>query len=126
MSTTHHGIQVGLAHTKGGVYLHLKLIGKLTAKDYQGMIPWLNMVFNSIKKPSINVLVDATELTGWELRAAWEDLKLAVLYYNKFSRIAFFGNQHWQSTAAKLANWCMKGEMSYFEDIDQAKSWLIR
>lgn len=77
-----------------------------------------------IEQPEIRALVDATELEGWEARAAWDDFKLGLKHGNEFVKIAIYGNKRWQDMAAKIGSWFISGEMKYFEDEDEAIEWL--
>jgi len=58
----------------------------------------------SVKNPQVKVFLDASELQGWEFRAAWADFKLGLKYGNAFVRIAIFGSRKWQEVAAKVLN----------------------
>ena len=77
-----------------------------------------------IKEPKIKVLVDAREFEGWDIRAAWDDLKFGLKHSKEFTKLAFVGNKKYESYSIKISNWFMSGEMRYFEDIDSAIAWL--
>ena len=78
----------------------------------------------SVKEAKVKVLIDGTELEGWELRAAWDDFKLGLKHNNEFEKIAIYGNKNWQEITAKIGSWFISGEVQYFENIDDALSWL--
>jgi hypothetical protein len=69
-------------------------------------------------------MIDATELEGWELRAAWDDLKLGLKHGRAFKRIAVLGNRDWQKYVSKIGSWFTSGEIKYFEDKADALRWL--
>ena len=73
--------------------------------------------------PNVNVLLDVTELDGWELRAAWDDFKLGLKHNNEFNKIAIYGNKQWQKSATKIADWFTTGEIKYFEHYADACNW---
>ncbi len=74
--------------------------------------------------PNVKVLIDGTEMEGWELRAAWDDLKLGLKHGKEFEKIAIYGNKHWQEITAKIGVWFMSGEVKYFDDYESALNWL--
>ncbi len=71
-----------------------------------------------IKEPNIKVLVDAREFDGWELRAAWDDLKFGLKHSKEFTKLAFVGNKEREAHSIKISNWFMSGDIKYFEDND--------
>ncbi len=68
---------------------------------------------------------DLTELKGWELRAAWDDLKLGIKHGQEFKKIALYGDQQWQEYVAKIGSWCISGEARYVDDKTRAPGWLM-
>lgn len=124
MTTTKHGLSIGIERVDKHIFLSLKAVGTLTHDDYTIINPLIESALEGIKQPEINVLVDGTELQGWELRAAWDDFKLGLKYNNEFKNIAIVGNKHWQELAAKVGSWFISGNIQYFENIDDALNWL--
>jgi hypothetical protein len=84
----------------------------------------LESAIEGIKHPEIKALIDATELQGWEMRAAWDDLKLGLRHGREFKKIALLGNKEWQKYASKVGSWFISGEIKYFEDASAALGWL--
>jgi hypothetical protein len=78
----------------------------------------------AVKDPQVKVFLDASELQGWELRAAWDDLKLGLKYGNAFVKIAIFGSKKWQEVAAKVGTWFISGEVKFFSEAQAALTWL--
>ena len=70
------------------------------------------------------MLFDASELVGWELKAAWDDFKLGLAHGSEFEKIAIYGQQSWLHLSAKIGSWFISGEIEYFEQEDQALAWL--
>jgi len=124
MYTVRHGLSVGMERCNGSFLLSLKVIGKLTHEDYEIVVPMLENSISGISHPDIHVLVDATELEGWEMRAAWDDLKLGLKHGREFSRVAIVGNKTWEKVASKIGGWFIAGEMRLFEDVPSALDWL--
>lgn len=124
MSVQRHGLSVGMERIEGDFFLSLRVRGKLTHEDYQSMVPILESAIAGVENPRINVFFDATELEGWEPRAAWDDLKLGLKHGREFNRVAMVGHKRWQELATKLGSWFIGGEARFFENEDAAMAWL--
>lgn len=124
MNLKRHGLSIGIERIGNDFCLSLKAIGKLTHEDYQKITPMIDSALEGVKDPHVNVLLDASELEGWELQAAWDDFKLGLKHGNEFSKVAIYGHKKWQELAAKLGSWFVKGEMKHFEDLVEALEWL--
>ncbi len=105
-------------------FITIVMEGELTHQDYQYLNSEFEETLRSFKEEEVNVLIDALRLTGWELKAAWDDMKFGLKYGNKFHKIAFVGNKPWKQYAIRISNWFMHGEMHYFETMTEAKTWL--
>jgi hypothetical protein len=124
MKIIRHGLAIGIERVNNDFFLSLKASGKLTHEDYEKINPMIDSALQGVKDPRVKVFIDASELEGWELRAAWDDFKLGLKHGNDFDKIAIFGNKKWQEIAAKVGTWFISGEVKYFEDTDEAWSWL--
>ena len=124
MSIKRHGLSIGIERSGSDFFLSLKAIGKLTHKDYEMITPMIDSALNAVKEPQVKVLIDGTELEGWELRAAWDDFKIGLKHGNEFVKIAIYGNKHWQQIAAKVGAWFVSGEVKYFDNEENALAWL--
>jgi len=124
MNIVKHGLSIGIERSASQFFLSLKAVGKLTHEDYKVITPMIDSALNAVKVPRVKVLVDGTEMEGWELRAAWDDFKLGLKHGNEFVKIAIYGNKNWQEIAAKIGAWFISGEVKYFENEDDALSWL--
>ena len=124
MNMTRHGLSIGIERIGSDFFLSLKAVGKLTHADYEIINPMIDSALVGIKTPRIKVLVDGSELEGWELRAAWDDFKLGLKHGGEFDKIAIFGNKKWQEYSAKIGSWFISGEVKYFEDLNEALSWI--
>lgn len=124
MSIKRHGLSIGIESINDEFFLTLKASGKLTHSDYETISPMIDSALAEIEQPEIKALIDATELEGWEARAAWDDFNLGLKHGNEFVKIAIYGNKRWQDMAAKIGSWFISGEMKYFEDEDAAIEWL--
>ena len=119
-----HGLSIGIERINEHFILTLRVIGKLTHEDYGTITPMIESALEGVKEAKIKVFIDASELEGWEMRAAWDDFKLGIKYGGKFEKIAILGNKRWQELATKISAWFMSGESKYFEDAKEALNWL--
>lgn len=119
-----HGLSIGIERTGQHFFLSLKAQGKLTHEDYQTITPMIESALEGVKDPKVKALIDGTELEGWEPRAAWDDFKLGLKHRNEFDKIAIYGKEDWQETAAKVAGWFLSGEVRFFDELDDALEWL--
>ena len=124
MSITRHGLSIGIERVADNIYLSLKAVGKLTHEDYETITPMIDSALDGVKEAKVKVLIDGTELEGWELRAAWDDFKLGLKHGGEFEKIAIYGNKNWQEITAKICSWFISGEVKYFENYDGALAWL--
>lgn len=124
MKIKRHGLSVGIERVNDNLYLSITVAGKLTHNDYETITPLLNGALEGISTPEVNVFFDATELEGWELRAAWDDLKLGLRHGSKFKKIAIVGGKNWLKYASSIGTWFTHGEIESFEDVKSAYQWL--
>lgn len=124
MEIIRHGISIGIERTGNDFFLSLKATGKLTHADYEKINPMIDSALEGVKEPKIKAFIDASELEGWELRAAWDDFKLGLKHGSEFEKIAIFGNKKWQEISAKVGSWFVSGEIKYFDSETQALNWL--
>ncbi|WP_434565672.1 STAS/SEC14 domain-containing protein [Vibrio chagasii] len=125
MSIERHGISVGIERVSGETIIVFKAKGKLTHDDYQAMIPILKTTIKEIDSSALKMMVDISTLTGWELRAAWDDFKLGLELNSKIGKIAICGDKSWQELASKVGSWFVSGDIKSFEDHDSAIEWLV-
>lgn len=121
-----HGMSIGIERINDRFFLMLKVVGKLTHQDYETITPMIDSALENVKDPKVKAYIDATEMEGWEARAAWDDLKLGLKHGNEFEKIAIFGHKKWQSVMAKIGDWFIAGEVKYFEARKEALDWLAK
>ncbi len=124
MMIKRHGLSIGIDRVGEEFFISLKAVGTLTHGDYELITPMIDAALAEVAHPKVNVLLDAIELDGWELRAAWDDFKLGLKHGNDFDKIAICGNKRWLQVAAKMGNWFTSGDVKYFDDINDALEWL--
>ncbi|BBL88984.1 STAS/SEC14 domain-containing protein [Vibrio rotiferianus] len=124
MSMERHGITLGIERIGPESVLVFKATGKLTHEDYKTIVPVLDSSLKGINSKHIKMLVDITEFSGWELRAAWDDFQLGLKVGLNIEKIAIYGDKNWQELAAKVGSWFISGEMESFGNYESAVKWL--
>lgn len=107
------------------VFCSIKIKGKLTHGDYEMFVPGLEEALCSCNKPKIKILVDIREIKGWELEAAWDDLKLSLKHGPDFEKIAAIGENMPLEIVSKVSQWFIPYEVKFFDDENSAKEWLF-
>jgi universal stress protein A len=93
--------------------------GKLTHEDYED---FRNNVEEMIHEHgSVRVMLDLKDFHGWDLRAAWDDLKLGLQHPGKFDRCAILGDRRWEAWMTKLAKPFYRVE--YFDRSQREAAW---
>lgn len=124
MANVTHGVAIGIERFNSTLYISMKAVGKLTHEDYKAFTPLLEGALETIKSPEVKMLFDATDFTGWELRAAWDDFKIGLRHGSEFSKIAIVGHSDWQALMASIGSWFISGEINYFNEAQEAINWL--
>jgi hypothetical protein len=84
----------------------------------------IDSTLDLIRIAEVRILIDITELEGWEPSAAWEEFRLDLRHGRRFDRIAIYGSRGWENSGASIAGWFLTGEVKHFADIDTALRWL--
>lgn len=121
-----HGIGISIKRTKKRVFIELSMIGTLKDKDYKMFVPMIDKALKKAKELEVDMLVDMRGFKGWELLAAWDDMKFGIKHRKSFNKIAIIGNKKWEELSIKMMSGMMKGETKYFKERDKALSWLLK
>ncbi|OAN10970.1 hypothetical protein A3K86_18485 [Photobacterium jeanii] len=119
-----HGLAMDIDQKDDHFFIEIKAIGTLTHGDFEKITPILDDALASVEKPQIDAYIDGSDFEGWELQAAWDDLRLGLKHGKKFHRVAIYGNQRWQEIMAKVGGWFVAGEVRYFDEPLDALAWL--
>lgn len=113
-----------LSEVIGSNVITIHVIGKLEKADYEQFIPELERLIQQHGK--LRVLFDMKSFHGWEVSAAWEDLKLGMKHFNDIERLAMVGEERWQHGMAIFIKPFTMAAVRYFDTPDQAqaKEWL--
>lgn len=92
--------------------------GKVTAEDYEVLIPQLDQAIAASGK--INMLVVMGDFEGWGgLDAAKADYKLGTHQYRQVEKAAFIGDKKWQEWMVKIMDPFTRRTEERFFDLDQ-------
>ncbi|MEA3498515.1 MAG: STAS/SEC14 domain-containing protein [Campylobacterota bacterium] len=106
-------------------YCYIEVDGKLTHEDYEFFIPSFESAIQHIKEPKIDLLINIENFNGWEIQAAWDDLKFSLKHGKEFNKLAVVGQNRLLEYSAKISAWLLPYDVKFFEDIDRAKKWLL-
>jgi universal stress protein A len=93
--------------------------GKLTHEDYEDFRGRVEQMIR--EHGSVRVLLDLNDFHGWDLRAAWDDLKLGLQHPGRFDRCAILGDRKWEEWMTKLAKPFFRVE--YFDRSQREAAW---
>ena len=109
-----------------GDSIGFKVSGKLTAEDYDVLLPKLDEAINAHGK--INLLMVFSDFDGWDdLDAAKADYKLGTHQYRQVEKAAFVGEKKWQGWMIKILDPFTRHTKERFFEGDQledAWSWI--
>lgn len=95
-----------------------KVSGKVTAEDYDVLLPRLDEAIRAHGK--INLLVVMGDFEGWAgLDAAKADFKLGTQQYRQVEKAAFVGDKKWQEWMVKIMDPFTRRTDERFFDLDR-------
>jgi len=105
-------------------YFSIQLSGKLTAEDYETLVPRMEALVE--EKGQVRILLEMHDFHGWEMAAAWEDTKFGMRHYKDIERLAMVGEKAWQHGMAVFCKPFTKAEIKYFDaaQADAARGWI--
>ncbi|MFQ5354481.1 MAG: STAS/SEC14 domain-containing protein, partial [Thermodesulfobacteriota bacterium] len=86
----------------GGSVIGFELRGKLHDEDYKVLVPEVEAVIE--REGKVRILLHLVDFKGWDLHAAWDDMKFGVKHCRDFERIAIVGDKEWEEWMARLAS----------------------
>ena len=114
---------VSLSESDGGLAC-VKIIGKLTADDYQSL---MDMFFGIlVSHGELYLYVNLQEFDGWEWQASWDKDAFSVKYWDKIMQIAMVGTDRWAHLGAQAAETIKTANVRYFGVAEnaQALAWV--
>ena len=104
--------------------LGFKLSGKLHDEDYKTFEPAVDAAVAA--GGPLRLFVTFEDFHGWDLHAAWDDMKFGIRHYADFDRIAMVGDRQWEEWMARLCRPFTRATVKYFDaaQADAARAWL--
>ena len=102
----------------------VKIIGKLTAEDYQSLMDMFHGILT--RHGALRLYANLEEFDGWEWQASWDKVAFGIKYWGKIMQIAMVGTDRWAHLGAQLAGNIKTADVQYFEATDsaQALAWV--
>ena len=98
-----------------------RISGKLTAEDYDVLVPKLDQAIAASGK--INILVVMGDFEGWGgLDAAKADFNLGAQQYRQVEKAAFVGDKKWQAWMVKIMDPFTRRTVERFFDLSALES----
>ena len=97
---------------------------KLHDEDYKVFVPEVEEVI--AREGTARLFLQMRDFHGWDLHAAWDDMKFGVKHYGDLERMALVGEKSWEKWMAKFTKPFTKAEVRYFDssEVDAAWEWL--
>lgn len=113
-----------LDETKGKL-VATRATGKLTKEDYDKILPVLEVKEDKYEK--ISWYFEMNDFKGWDMQAAWKDLKFDVKYANQLEKIAMVGAKDWEEKLSQVMKPFTSAEIKFFKpgDKEEAKRWIM-
>ena len=121
-----HGISIAVKRNKKRLFIEIGLHGKLTHEDYAVFVPIVDKALKEAKGLEADLLVDMREFTGWEMLAAWDDLKFGLKHRNDFRKMAIMGEKKWEEVSLQMMSHLMKGKVKHFKKRVKALAWILK
>lgn len=102
--------------------LKATVFGEFTLIDYQEFERAVTHELESV--PKIKLLMDLTDMAGFTVDVAWEDIKFTRAHAHDFERIAVVTRSQWVSWAGWLGTAFTEAEVQFFEDAAVANMWI--
>lgn len=115
---------IRLEEEENGLYLTVHVSGKLVKDDYETFVPEFERLVKLNGK--LRLLFDMAGLQGWDMGAAWEDIKFDFNHFSDIERIALVGDNKWEKAMATLCKPFTTASVKYFDhtQISEARKWL--
>lgn len=102
--------------------LKVNVYAELTLADYRELEQAITGRLKS--EPKIKLLIDLTQMSGFTVDVAWEDIKFTKAHAHDFKRIAVASNDQWVSWLSWLSSAFTDADLKVFADADEASVWL--
>lgn len=112
-----------LKETEGKI-VATRATGKLNKSDYDIILPVLQEKEKEYDK--ISWYFEMQNFEGWDLTAAWRDLKFDFKHADQLEKIAMVGAKDWEEKLTQVMKPFTSAEIKFFEinEKELAKDWI--
>jgi hypothetical protein len=107
-------------HQNGRVTVNV--YGEFTLADYRELEEQVN--YTAKFEGPVDLLLNLSEMAGFTLDVAWEEVKFARQHTGDFRRIAVVSGNQWVGWTAWLNRSFVEAEIAVFDSVDDATAWL--
>lgn len=106
-------------------HVAIRAVGKISKEDIAAFRNDFERMVRD--RGQLNVLFDATEFTGWDAGALWQEAKFDAKHFSKIDRLAMVGSAAWQRAMEAAVKPLAHPAMHYFgaSEMDAAHAWLV-
>ena len=105
--------------------MFLDASGHISAADIEAFEPVFEQFADMQGK--VPMVIDATELEGYEPAALWHDMKFDTTHRDQIGPAAIISGGGWKAWATKLSKAFFKEPMRHFDagEREEAKKWVL-
>ncbi|KAF0814193.1 hypothetical protein IGB42_01090 [Andreprevotia sp. IGB-42] len=103
-------------------YLHVAVLSEFTVHDFREFEE--EVLYEIRFRGAVNLLFDLTEMLGYTLDMALEEIRFARAHRRDFKRVAIVADDQWVTWSAWLNQLLSEAEIEVFSDVDAAQGWL--
>lgn len=101
--------------------LKVHVMAEFTVSDFKELE---DAVTGELKlTPKIKLLLDLTQMSGFTIDMAWEDIKFTREHAHDFQRIAIVSGDQWTTWVSWLNSVFTDAQMQIFADEAEASTW---
>ena len=104
-----------------GRCIGIQVSGKVTTQDYRELIPQLEERID--RYGEVCILFEMKDFKGWQVGAAWEDIKFDVRHNRDIKRAALVGDKRWEEWMTKVMKLFAHAETRYFHLSEHDRAW---
>ena len=101
--------------------IEISVSGKLCKEDYSQFVPKIEQLINEHQK--VRILFNMHDFHGWNVAAAWEDLKFSWRHFNDIDRIAVISEENQESERSTFCAPCSSYKTKFFDRLNESAAW---
>ncbi|MEE3003062.1 MAG: STAS/SEC14 domain-containing protein [Pseudomonadota bacterium] len=117
-------VSFSLSEENSKSLINMTISGKVLCDDYKKFTELFDDKFKDNKNMSVDLYIDITAMTGFEMKVTYLDFCFGMKHRKKFRKIAIYGKNNNLYMLTKFSSTFIPGTMTYFQDKDKALEWL--